>query len=107
MSFLHEQPRFTARRRAFVLQPFVQWVRTRNVYFEIIGLVENIETIAVGASIREFARLRARHGAGRWRKRKGVAVVRLASGRLRKAELHWYEAHGIGRRKLKIKRFLD
>jgi hypothetical protein len=105
--FLHERPRFTTRRPAFVLRPFAKSPRTSTVYFEIIGIVEDIETIAVGASIREVARLRARHGAGRWRKKKGVAVVRLASGRLRRAELHWYEAHGIGRRKLKIKRFLD
>jgi hypothetical protein len=77
------------------------------VYFEIVGEMENVETISAGASIRELARLRARHGAGRWRKRKGVATVRLSNGQLRRAELHWYEAHGIGRRKLKIKRFLD
>ena len=77
------------------------------MYFELVGDIENVETIAVGASIRELVRLRARHGVGRWRKRKGVATVRLSNGRLRRAELHWYEAHGIGRRKLKIKRFLD
>lgn len=77
------------------------------MYFELIGAIENIETIAVGASIRELARLRARHGIGRWRKLKGIATVRVAGGRVRRAELHWYEAHGIGRRKLKIKRFLD
>jgi hypothetical protein len=77
------------------------------VYFELVSEIENVETIAVRASIRELAQLRARHGAGRWRKRKGVATVRLANGRFRRAELHWYEAHGIGRRKLKIKRFLD
>jgi hypothetical protein len=77
------------------------------VYFEVVGDIENVETIAIGASIRELARLRARHGVGRWRKRKGVATVRLSNGRLRRVELHWYEAHGIGRRKFKIKRFLD
>jgi hypothetical protein len=77
------------------------------MYFELIGEIDNVETIAAGASIRELARLRARHGAGRWRKRKGTETVRLLSGRLRRAELHWYEAHGIGRRKMKIKRFLD
>jgi hypothetical protein len=77
------------------------------VYFELIGAIQRIEPIAVGASIRELARLRARHGLGRWRKLKGIATVRLADGRFRRAELHWYEAHGIGRRKLKIKRFLD
>jgi len=47
------------------------------------------------------------YGAGRWRKLKGAATVRLPSGRIRRAELHWYEAHGIGKRDLKIKRYLD
>ena len=77
------------------------------MFFELLVALGDSETIAVGASIRELARLRARHGVGRWRKRKGVAMVRVAGGGVRKAELHWYEAHGIGRRKLKIKRFLD
>jgi len=77
------------------------------VYFDIVGHIEDVETIAAGASIRELAKLRARHGAGRWRKRKGVALVRLSNGQVRRAELHWYEAHGIGRRKIKIKRLLD
>ena len=77
------------------------------MYFDIVGHIEDVETIAAGASIRELAKLRARHGAGRWRKRKGVALVRLSNGQVRRAELHWYEAHGIGRRKIKIKRLLD
>ena len=77
------------------------------MYFEIAGQIENIETIAAGSAIREADRLRQRYGAGRWRKRKGIAIVRLGDGSVRRAELHWYEAHGIGRRKLKIKRFLD
>ena len=77
------------------------------MYFEIVGQIEDMETIAAGLSIRELSRLRARYGAGRWRKRKGVANVRLANGIVCRAELHWYEAHGIGRRKLKIKRLLD
>lgn len=77
------------------------------MYFEIIGEITDLERIAVGSSIRELARLRKQFGAGRWRKLKGVATVRLANGRIRKVELHWYEAHGIGRRKLKIKRYLD
>lgn len=58
-------------------------------------------------SVRERVRLRAQFGRGRWRKLKGIALVELQDGRLRKAEIHWYEAHGVGRRKLKIKRFLD
>jgi hypothetical protein len=75
--------------------------------FEIISEVTEIETIAVGSSIRDAARLRRMYGKGRWRKLKGVAKVRLRSGRIRLAELHWYEAHGIGRREMKRKRYLD
>ena len=78
------------------------------MHFEVIGEITDIETIAVGSSIREIARLREQFGVGRWRKLKGVATVRLASGRTRKVELHWYEAHGIGRREFKLKLpFLD
>ena len=77
------------------------------MWFEIIGEITEVETIAVGSSIREIARLRRQFGPGRWRKLKGVATVRLPSGRIRKVELHWYEAHGVGKRKLKIKSYLD
>ena len=77
------------------------------MYFEIIGKIEEIETMAIGGSIRDIMRLQKQFGRGRWRKLKGVAKVRLQSGQIRKAELHWYEAHGIGKRKIKIKRFLD
>jgi hypothetical protein len=77
------------------------------MYFEIIGAISEVETIAAGPSIRELARLRKQFGAGRWRKLKGVATVRLASGRIRTVELHWYEAHGVGKRKMKIKSYLD
>lgn len=77
------------------------------MYFEITDEIANIETIAVGGSIREIKRLRKQFGPGRWRKRKGIATVRLPSGRIQKVELHWYEAHGIGKRKIKIKRYLD
>jgi hypothetical protein len=66
-----------------------------------------IQQIAVGAAIRELPRLQKAYGPGRWRRLKGVASVRLRSGRIRTAELHWYEAHGIGRKEFKIKRFLD
>lgn len=76
------------------------------LYFEIIGEIEDIETIAVGGRIRDIMRLRRQYGLGRWRKLKGVAKVRLQSGNVCKAELHWYEAHGIGRKKIKIKRLL-
>ncbi|MEK6287472.1 MAG: hypothetical protein AABO57_17150 [Acidobacteriota bacterium] len=74
---------------------------------EIITAIESIEIIATGSSIRDIARLRRLYGKGRWRKLKGVAQVRLRSGRIRLAELHWYEAHGIGRKEIKRKRYLD
>jgi len=77
------------------------------MHFEIISEISDIEIIAVGNRIRDIARLRRRYGRGRWRKMKGAAFVRLASGRIRLAELHWYESHGIGRRELKRKRYLD
>ena len=77
------------------------------MYFEIVGDIENTEVIAIGGRIRDIMRLRKQYGFGRWRKLKGIATVRLRDGSLRKAEVHWYEAHGIGRRKMKIKRFLD
>lgn len=77
------------------------------MYFEIVGEIEDVETIAVGGRIRDIMRLRRMFGPGRWRKLKGRARVRLVGGIIRPAEVHWYEAHGIGRRKMKIKRFLD
>jgi hypothetical protein len=77
------------------------------MYFELVGEIAGIVTIASGRSIRDLARLRRQHGPGRWRKLKGVATVRLSGGRIRRAEVHWYEAHGVGRVKMKIKRFLD
>jgi hypothetical protein len=75
--------------------------------FAIIGEIDQVETIASGRSIRDIKLLRKQYGPGRWRKLKGVATVRLFDGTIRKAEIHWYEAHGIGRRKFKIKSFLD
>jgi hypothetical protein len=75
--------------------------------FEIIGEISQIETFAVGSGIREIARLRRLYGRGRWRKRKGVARIRLTDGSLHLAELHWYEAAGIGRKELKIKHLLQ
>jgi len=77
------------------------------MYFEIIGEIKNIETIATGGRIRDIMRLRKQYGSAKWRKLKGVAKVRLQSGRICNAEIHWYEAHGIGRKKLKIKRLLE
>jgi hypothetical protein len=75
--------------------------------FAVVGEITEVQTIAVGSRIRDLRRLRRLNGRGRWRKLKGVALVRLRSGRTRKAELHWYEAHGIGRKEIKRKRDLD
>lgn len=78
-----------------------------DVDVEIVGKITDTETIAIGRAIRELPELRARFGRGRWRKRKGVANVRLADGTIRLAEVHWYEAHGIGKVRMKIKHYLD
>ena len=75
--------------------------------FEIIGAIQGIEIIASGPGIRIRAYLRKAYGRGRWRKLKGLATVRLPNGAQHKVELHWYEAHGIGRRDIKIKYYLD
>lgn len=75
--------------------------------FEIVGDITQVETIATGRRIRDLTRLRRLYGGGRWRKLKGVALVRLRSGALRRTELHWYEAHGIGRKEIKRKRYVD
>jgi hypothetical protein len=75
--------------------------------FEIVGEISEVQTIAAGPGIRNVQRLRRLYGRGRWRKLKGVALVRLRSGTIRKAELHWYEAHGIGRKEIKRKRYVD
>jgi len=75
--------------------------------FEIISEFRAVETIAVGRQLRVLASLRKKWGPGRWRKMKGVAHVRvLRTGHIREAEIHWYEAHGVGRRDFKIKKFL-
>jgi hypothetical protein len=75
--------------------------------FEIVGDITNVQVIATGQGIRRLKTLRKRHGGRRCRKLKGDAAVRLANGSLRRAEIHWYEAHGVGRRGLTMKRFLD
>ena len=75
--------------------------------FPTVGPITNVSTIAVGRQIRQLSRLKKLYGPGRWRKMKGDAVVRLTSGQLRRVELHWYEAHGVGRRGMKIKTYLD
>lgn len=75
--------------------------------FEIIDEITEIENIAVRGKIRIVPLLRKRYGKGRWRKLKGNATVRLSDGSIRLAEVHWFQAHGIGKRKIRIKRFLD
>ena len=75
--------------------------------WEIAGEIRNVEVIAAGPSLRDRARLRKSYGVGHWRKLKGIATVRLTSGRLRLAELQWYEAHGLGKKEMKRKRYLD
>ena len=75
--------------------------------FEIISEISQVEIIAVGRSIWDLPRLNKTYGSGRWRKLKGIATIRLANGSIRLAELHWYEAHGIGKLEIKRKCYLD
>jgi hypothetical protein len=75
--------------------------------FEIVGRITDIEIIASGSGVRLRRYLRRAYGPGRWRKLKGIATVRLPNGVLRKVEVHWYETHGMGRKDLKIKRYLE
>ena len=75
--------------------------------FEILSKISDIEPIAVAGQIRDITKLRRKYGKGRWRKLKGIATIRLRNGRVRVAELHWYEAHGIGRKEMKRKSYLD
>jgi hypothetical protein len=77
------------------------------MHFEIVTPIIEIETIASGSGIRILALLRKQYGGGHWRKLKGAATVRLYDGTIRLAELHWFEAHGIGKKKMRIKKFLD
>lgn len=74
--------------------------------FQILGEISQVETIATASGIREIARLRKLYGRGRWRKRKGIARIRLPDGTSHLAEIHWYEATGIGRKEFKIKDLL-
>ena len=75
--------------------------------FDIIDTISEIETIAKGPGIRELNRLKKCYGPGKWKKMKGIARIRLRSGNIRLAELHWYEAHGIGKKEIKRKRYLE
>ena len=75
--------------------------------FDIVGEIRSVENIASGRRIRILARLNRLFGSGNWRKLKGIATVRFEDGTVAEVELHWFEAHGIGKRKMKIKRLLD
>ena len=75
--------------------------------FDIIDEIRDVETVAKGLGIRDLSRLKKTYGHGSWRKMKGIASIRLITGRIRPAELHWYEAHGIGRKEIKRKRYLE
>ena len=77
------------------------------MYFEIVGPIDSAETIARGTGIRELKRLKRTYGFGNWRKRKGIAWIKLHNGELLKAELHWYEASGLGKREFKIKKLME
>lgn len=77
------------------------------MYFDILGEITEIEIIATGKGIRILSILQKQYGAGRWRKLKGFALVQLPDGSVRQAEIHWFEAHGIGKKKIRIKRFMD
>ncbi len=74
--------------------------------FTLESAIENVEVIAVNRAIRDLARLNREFGRGRWRKLKETAYVKLKNGRVRHAEIHWYESHGIGRRDMKIKKYI-
>jgi len=76
------------------------------MWFKLLSEISDVEAIAAGKAIRELRRLEKVYGLGRWRKLKGTAVVELPNGEALRAEVHWYEAHGHGRKELKIKRFL-
>ena len=77
------------------------------MYFEIVGQITHVETFATSSSIREIGRLRKLYGKGRWRKRKGIARIRLRDGSIHLAEVHWYEVSRIGKKEFKIKRFIE
>ena len=77
------------------------------MHVEVLGKIEDVEVIAVGKAMRELPRLRKCYGKGRWKKMKGVATARLPHGRIGRVEIRWYEAHGIGRMEMKLKRYMD
>jgi hypothetical protein len=89
------------------LAPDLPSAGTRDMWFELIGPITDMESIATGSAIREIQRLRKHYGRENWKKRKGIGTVRLHDGTICRAELHWYEAHGVGRKEMKIKHLLE
>jgi hypothetical protein len=81
--------------------------KTGSVDFRILGAITDVQAIASGRAIRNLKRLRRLYGGRSWRKLKGIAWIELLTGDRRLAELHWYEAHGIGKKEIKRKRYLD
>lgn len=79
----------------------------QEMNFHIISEISKIELTASGSSIRDIQRIEKLYGHGTWRKPKGIAFIQLENGKIRKAELHWYEAHGIGKKEIKRKRYVD
>ncbi len=77
------------------------------MHFRIVGPITDVEIIATGAAIRERKRLWKNYGKARWRKLKGIAKVEFTDGTMCEAEIHWYEAHGIGAKEYKIKRIIE
>lgn len=76
------------------------------MHFKILGKIENIEVISKGRGICDLKRIKKMYGKGNWRKLKGIATIKLRNGKIKVAELHWYEAHGIGKKEVKRKRYL-
>ena len=77
------------------------------MHFRIVGRIKDVEVIATGRTIRERKRLRKTYGKGRWRKLKCIATIEFSDGTMCEAEIHWYEAHGIGAKEYKIKRIVE
>ena len=77
------------------------------MHFKIVGPITDKKVIATGTAIRERKRLWKHYGKARWRKMKGTANIEFADGTMCEAEIHWYEAHGIGAKEYKIKRIVE
>lgn len=75
---------------------------------EILSPITEIETVTEGKRIRILKYLKKRYGGQHWKKKKRVALVKDPySGLPRRAEVHWFEAHGVGKVEIKRKRWLE